>query len=84
MDVGVRELKQRLSEWIDRAARGEIIRITDRGQAKALLCPIPGRARLDQGVEEGWIRRGVDRPPAVVRRVRASRRSEDVLAEDRE
>jgi prevent-host-death family protein len=84
MDIGVRELKQRLSELIERASKGEIIRVTDRGQPKALLCPLPGRGRLDQGIEEGWIRRGRARPPARVQRVQASRRSDDVLAEDRE
>ncbi len=31
MHMGVRELKQRLSEYLDRAERGEIIRVTDRG-----------------------------------------------------
>jgi prevent-host-death family protein len=40
MDVGVRELKQRLSEFLERVARGEVIRVTDRGRPKALLIPI--------------------------------------------
>src|SRR3989304_2803806 len=49
MDVGVRELKQRLSEYLDRAERGEIIRVTDRGRPKATLGPLPGRLRLEGG-----------------------------------
>jgi prevent-host-death family protein len=32
MDVGIRELKQHLSEYVDRVERGEVIRITDRGR----------------------------------------------------
>jgi prevent-host-death family protein len=55
MDVGVRELKQRLSAYLDRAERGEIIRVTDRGRPKAILGPLPGRVRLEQGVAEGWV-----------------------------
>ncbi|MFN8643962.1 MAG: type II toxin-antitoxin system prevent-host-death family antitoxin [Candidatus Binatia bacterium] len=46
MDVGVRELKQNLSAYLERAARGESIRVTDRGVPKAILGPVPGAARL--------------------------------------
>jgi prevent-host-death family protein len=85
MDVGVRELKEHLSEFLERAAKGEVIRVTDRGHAKALLGPLPGRGRLDQGIAEGWIRASeVVAPPAAARRVRSKRRTEDALAEDRE
>ena len=45
-DVGVRELKQRLSEYLDRAQRGEVLRVTDRGRPKAVLGPLLGRARI--------------------------------------
>ena len=54
-DVGVRELKQHLSEYLDRAQRGELVRVTDRGRPKALLGPLPGLARIEEGVAEGWI-----------------------------
>ncbi len=57
-DVGVRELKQRLSEYLDRAERGEVLRVTDRGRPKAVLGPLPGRARIEEGVAEGWITAG--------------------------
>jgi prevent-host-death family protein len=40
MDVGIRELKQRLSEYLDRVSKGEVVRITDRGRPKALLTGI--------------------------------------------
>lgn len=83
MDVGIRELKRRLSEYLDRAARGEQIRVTDRGRPKAMLGPLPGRLRIEEGVEEGWVRPGADEPPEPVRRFPASRRIADILAEDR-
>jgi prevent-host-death family protein len=82
-DVGVRELKQRLSEYLDRAERGEILRVTDRGRPKALLGPLPGRARVEQGVSEGWIRAGSGGTLPRVPRVQSSGRVLDVLAEDR-
>ena len=84
MDVGVRELKQHLSQYLDRAAQGEIIQVTDRGVVKAQIVPVPGAGRLAQGVEEGWIT-----PPEhscglrAAARVAAARRTAVVLAEDR-
>jgi prevent-host-death family protein len=83
MDVGVRELKQRLSEYLDRAERGEIIRVTDRGRPKATLGPLPGRLRLEEGIAEGWITPGSGEALAPVRRVRPTRGSAEALAEDR-
>jgi prevent-host-death family protein len=84
MDIGVRDLKQRLSEFLDRAERGEIIRVTDRGTPKALIMPVPGRARLTEGLEQGWIRGREDLPATRVKRASAKRRSTEVLDEDRE
>jgi len=84
-DVGVRELKQHLSEYLERASQGETIRVTDRGRPKAMIGPIPGRDRIEQGIAEGWITpakssKGLTR----IARVKSELRSEDVLAEDRD
>ena len=83
MDVGVRELKQRLSEYLDRAERGEIIRVTDRGRPKATLGPLPGRLRLEEGIAEGWITPGSGEALGAVRRVRSTRKTTDAVTEDR-
>jgi prevent-host-death family protein len=83
MDVGVRELKQRLSEYLDRAERGEIIRVTDRGRPKAVLGPLPGRHKLEQGIAEGWIAAGSGKRLGATKRIRAEKRIADVLREDR-
>lgn len=82
-DVGIRELKQRLSEYLDRAERGEVLRVTDRGRPKAVLGPVPGRARLEEGIRSGWITPGTGSPLRPAHRSRSSRRVLDVLAEDR-
>lgn len=82
-DVGIRELKQHLSEYVARAERGEVLRVTDRGRPKALLGPVPGRSRVDEGIRAGWITPGTGSPLGPVRRAKASRRVLDVLAEDR-
>lgn len=82
-DVGIRELKQRLSEYLDRAERGEVVRVTDRGRPKAILGPVPGRARVEDGIRDGWVTPGSGVPLGPVRRAKGSRRVLDVLAEDR-
>lgn len=84
MEIGVRELKQHLSEYLERAARGEVIHVTDRGVPRAVLGPLPGRFRLDEGVAEGWIAKGEGGALPPVRRVRSRRRIADVLDEDRD
>lgn len=66
MDVAVRDLKARLSEHLARVAGGEVITVTSRGRRVAQIVPIPGRDNLERGVAEGWIARGVDRPPEPV------------------
>lgn len=83
MDVGIRQLKQHLSQYLDRVERGEVIRITDRGRPKAILAPIPGRASFDRGVEEGWITAGRGGPLPAFRRAAGGRAIADVLGEDR-
>jgi len=39
--VGVRELRQNLSVYLRRVARGEALRVTERGRAVAVLGPLP-------------------------------------------
>jgi prevent-host-death family protein len=39
--VGVRELRQNLSVYLRRVARGEALRVTDRGHDVAILAPLP-------------------------------------------
>jgi prevent-host-death family protein len=83
MDVGIRELRSRLSELLDRAERGETIRVTDRGRPKAVLGPIPGQLNMQEGVEQGWIRPATGTPTSIRRRFEARRSIHDMLGEDR-
>ncbi|HEV8682307.1 MAG TPA: type II toxin-antitoxin system prevent-host-death family antitoxin [Actinomycetota bacterium] len=38
--VGVRELRQNLSLYLRRVARGERLEVTERGKPVAVLCPV--------------------------------------------
>lgn len=82
-DVGVSELKARLSEYLDRAARGEIIRVTERGRPKAMLAPIPGAFRLDEGIAAGSVRASERSRSGPWLRFRSRRAVADILVEDR-
>lgn len=66
MDIGVRDLKARLSSYLERVAQGEVITVTSRGRKVAQIVPMPGHDNLERGLEEGWITRRADRPPAPV------------------
>ncbi len=85
MDIGVRELKQHLSDYLDRAERGQVITITERGRPKVLLVPLPGGGdRLANGIDEGWIRPAVKSAAlAPARRAPARALIGDVLEHDR-
>lgn len=56
--IGVRELKQRASEWLRRVEAGETLEVSSRGRPIALLVPIPKGDTLDRLEAEGRLRRG--------------------------
>ena len=61
--MGVRELKNRLSEVVRAVKAGEHVLVTDRGTVVAELVP-PGRPRTDPGIPAGLARlaeRGIAR-----------------------
>jgi prevent-host-death family protein len=57
--VGVRELRQNLSVYLDRVKRGESLTVTEHGQVVAVLQPPPVRA---EGVLERLVREGLATP----------------------
>ncbi|MFT5203244.1 MAG: prevent-host-death family protein [Candidatus Aldehydirespiratoraceae bacterium] len=83
MNVGIRDLKAHLSEYVGRAADGEQIVVTDRGRPVAQLTALAGQSALDRGVEEGWIEPARRAHLGPVARVTATRSVADVIDEDR-
>jgi prevent-host-death family protein len=67
--VGLKTLKNKLSEYVRLAAAGETIVVTDRGRTVAEIGPPRRQEResvIERGVRQGWIRpavRGPDWPP---------------------
>lgn len=83
--VGVRELKAKLSEYLERAAGGETIVVTDRGKAKAEIRALSAEERIQQGIREGWVKPG--RPGGLSteprQRFKGKLTVEELIAEDR-
>ena len=84
--VGVRELKNRLSEYLRRVRLGERVLVTDRGEVVAEFLP-PGQGQVDPAVPVGLqtlnkrglltlgAPAGMDLYPALPRRQSERRRS---------
>lgn len=52
--IGVRELRQHASRYLDRVRAGETVEVTDRGQLVALLVPpTPTQGARDQLIAQG-------------------------------
>jgi prevent-host-death family protein len=67
MEIGIREAKAHLSQYLRRVQNGEEFVITDHGKPAARISPIgppiefpPGIAK---GIREGWIRQPTSRGP---------------------
>lgn len=65
--VGLKTLKNKLSEYIRLVEAGETVIVTDRGRRVAKIVPErEGESIVERGIREGWIRpavRGPDWPP---------------------
>jgi prevent-host-death family protein len=82
--VGIRELKAKLSHYLDRAAAGETIVVTDRGNPKAEIRALSVEEQIQQGIDEGWIHRGRGRAFGEPLRLKGRMTVAEAMAEDRE
>jgi prevent-host-death family protein len=55
MEVGVRELRNNLSRYLDRVRGGEEVVVTDRGHAIARVLPLGTERVLDRLIAEGVV-----------------------------
>lgn len=77
--IGIRELRQHASKYLDRVKAGETLEVTERGQLVALIVPpTPAQSARERLIAEGRL------IPATAawelpRPIKASQSSEDVL-----
>jgi prevent-host-death family protein len=83
MEVGVRELRNHLSRYLDRVRDGDEVVVTDRGRAIARVVPVGGERVLDRLIAEGIVTpaRQPKRPAA--RPVEAEGTVSDLVGEQR-
>ena len=55
VEVGVRELRNALSGWIDRVQAGEEVVVTERGMPVARLVGIEYKTKLQELIEQGLV-----------------------------
>jgi prevent-host-death family protein len=55
MEVGVRELRNHLSRYLDRVRDGNELIVTDRGRAIARVVPVEAERVLDRLIAEGVV-----------------------------
>ena len=87
--VGVRELRQNLSVYLDRVKLGETLSVTEYGQVVAVLAPLPAATltTLERLVGEGRASaptRSLRSLPPATPGLPDAPRSEDVIAELRD
>jgi prevent-host-death family protein len=84
MDVGIRELRDNLSRYLDLVRSGDELVITDRGSAVARVVPMVGGRPLDRLIAEGVVTPAAERSrkrPAA--RVRARGGVSDLVSDQR-
>lgn len=53
--IGVRELRQHASRWLERVRQGESFQVTDRGRPVAMLIPLASMSVLDRMAAAGEV-----------------------------
>lgn len=82
--IGVRELRQHASRYLEQVKAGEVVEVTERGKLVALLVsPSPAVAVRDQLIASGRLvpAKGAFRLPERRRLVRGEATGSEVLAE---
>ena len=81
--IGVRELRQHASRYLDRVRAGETVEVTDRGELVALLVPpLPASTARRRLIAAGRLQPALE--PFVVPRRRAASSTAEVLQELRD
>ena len=73
MEAGIRDLRNHLSQYLDRVRSGEEIVITDRGEAVARLVPVDRPRVLDRLIADGLVEPAPTRTRSRPRRRGSSR-----------
>jgi prevent-host-death family protein len=82
-EVGVRELRNNLSRYLERIQGGEEVVVTDRGRAIARVLPMSGERTIDRLIREGKVTPAARQDRALPKRVTAKGSVSDLVADQR-
>jgi prevent-host-death family protein len=83
MEVGVRELRDHLSRYLDQVRDGTEVVVTDRGQAIARVVPVGPEGILDRLVAEGLVTRARRAKRRIIKPIRTKGTVSDLVGEQR-
>jgi prevent-host-death family protein len=83
VEVGVRELRNNLSQYLERVRAGDEVLVTDRGRAIARVLPLSGERTLDRLIAEGLVTPAKQPKRASSRPIRTAGTVSDLVAEQR-
>ncbi|HEY9556378.1 MAG TPA: type II toxin-antitoxin system prevent-host-death family antitoxin [Acidimicrobiales bacterium] len=82
-EIGIRELRDHLSRYLDRVQQGEEVVVTDRGRAIARVLPIDGERTIDRLIAEGLVTPASQRGRARPKPLKTAGPVSDLVAEQR-
>lgn len=83
MEVGVRELRDNLSRYLDRVRSGEEVVVTDRGHAIARVLPIGAERVLDSLIAAGAVTPAREAKRPTSKPIKAKGVASDLVADQR-
>jgi prevent-host-death family protein len=83
VEVGVRELRNNLSQYLERVRAGDEVLVTDRGRAIARVLPLKGERTLDRLIADGLVTPGKRPKRASSRPLKTAGTVSDLVAEQR-
>lgn len=83
MEVGIRELRNHLSRYLDRVRDGDEVVVTDRGRAIARVVPAGGERVLDRLIAEGIVTPARKPKRRATRPIKAKGAVSDLVGEQR-
>lgn len=83
VEVGVRELRNNLSRFLERVQAGEEVVVTDRGRVVARVVPASGERALDRLIARGLVTPARARKGAAPRPITIAGTVSDLVGEQR-
>ena len=82
-EVGIRELRDHLSKYLEQVQAGQELVVTDRGRAVARVLPMTGERTIDRLIREGTVTPARTRRRSLPAAIKSKGTVSDLVAEQR-